>query len=287
MDNRFESFISNIPKAIYNDTKKFIGQNIAVFFPDKYVMDKTVVLDDYHFVIFHTTPPPVIINGKEMQYKKGRLIYVVPGTEMTVKSIIIKSPIKYIAININEEYFKTLLMKVIGTFEIKPSNECYYSYRLLDFIELFIQELSYGENICPLMIESIENQIVVQLFRDTDMDLRMFQLNYSQAKNYVNQAIKYIDQYYSSNISINEICDNIYISPCHFQRIFKSTMNKTPYQYIMGVRIEKAKKMLKKHDNSIAEIARLCGFVSSGHFSTLFKKIEGITPSEYRNAIKL
>jgi len=44
---------------------------------------------------------------------------------------------------------------------------------------------------------------------------------------------------------------------------------------------------LKNEDISIAEIARLCGFISSGHFSTVFKKNEGQTPSEYRNSLKI
>ena len=92
---------------------------------------------------------------------------------------------------------------------------------------------------------------------------------------------------YHSNITINEICDAIYISPSHFQRIFKNTMNKTPYQYIMEFRLKKAKEKLKAENISIAEVATLCGFLSSGHFSTAFKKNEGKTPSEYRSSYKI
>jgi AraC family transcriptional regulator len=61
-----------------------------------------------------------------------------------------------------------------------------------------------------------------------------------------------------------------YPSQCHFQRIFKNATNKTPYQYIIEFRINKSKEKLKE-DIPIAEIARLCGFLSGGHFSTVFK----------------
>ncbi|NLL71757.1 MAG: helix-turn-helix transcriptional regulator [Epulopiscium sp.] len=51
-------------------------------------------------------------------------------------------------------------------------------------------------------------------------------------------------------------------------------------------RINKSKEKLKEENISIAEIARLCVFLSSGHFSTVFKKNEGQTPPEYRNSLK-
>lgn len=119
-----------------------------------------------------------------------------------------------------------------------------------------------------------------------DLDPIVNKINMTQEKSYVEQAIKYIETYYSSNITINEICNTIYVSPCHFQRIFKSATNKTPYQYITEFRISKSKEKLEDGNNSVAEIARLCGFLSGGHFSTVFKKYQGQTPTEYRNSQK-
>lgn len=288
MKSRFDEFIEKIPKNIHNNTKTFIGKNIAIFIPDEFVIGRKMIMEDYHFIVFHTTPPSCIINNKEIQYKKGSLVCLPPGTEIILKSVEIKSPVKYVSLSVNRGFFENVLMRIGEKKDIEFKKfENYYSYKLLDFIEAFIHEFNYFEENSSIMLESMETQIVIQLLRDSDLDPAMHRVNRFQDSNYVQQAIKYIENYYSSNITINEICNNIYISPCHFQRIFKNTINKTPYQYIMEVRLNKAKEMLQGEEISISEVARLTGFLSSGHFSTVFKRIEGKTPSEYRVAAKL
>ena len=92
MANRFDDFIEKIPKNIHNNTRTFIGENIAVFIPDTYVFNKPLVNKDYHFVIFHSSPPLAIVNNKEYQFKNGTLLCMSPGTEITVKFIKGKVP---------------------------------------------------------------------------------------------------------------------------------------------------------------------------------------------------
>lgn len=288
MKSRFDDFIEKIPKNVHNNTRTFIGKNVAVFIPDTYVIEKGIIHADYHFVIFHNTPPFAIINNKEYQLKSGTLLCMAPGTEMIVKSVRNKSQAKYVAISIKDDFLENVLTKIGGNKKIKPIiHDNHYSYKTLDLLEFFMQEFIYLGSPSELMIESIETQIVIQLLRDMDLDPIAKKINRSQEKSYVEQAIRYIESYYNSNITINEICNIIYISPCHFQRIFKNATNKTPYQYITEFRINKSKEKLNEENTSIAEIARLCGFLSSGHFSTVFKKNEGQTPSQYRNSLKL
>lgn len=288
MKSRFDDFIEKIPKSIHDRTRTFIGKNVAVFIPDTYVIEKGIIHDDYHFVIFHTTPPYATINKKEYQIKSGTLLCMSPGTEITVGTTKNKLEAKYISISIKKDFLEDILFKIVGNKKMKSViYDNHYSYKTLDILEFFMQEFIYLDIPSPFMIESIETQIAIQLLRDIGLDPIINKINYSQEKSYVKQAIAYIESYYNSNITINEICNAIYISPCHFQRIFKNEMSKTPYQYILEFRLRKAKEKLKEESISIAEIARLCGFLSSGHFSTVFKKSEGKTPSEYRNSLKL
>lgn len=95
-------------------------------------------------------------------------------------------------------------------------------------------------------------------------------------------AIEYMQKFYSADISINDICSLIYLSPCHFKRVFKEYTGQTPYQFLMGIRIEKSKEILRKNEHSIEKVAGLCGFINSGHFSTVFKRHVNMSPSEFR-----
>lgn len=286
MKSRFDNFIDKIPKNVHNNTRTFIGNNVAVFIPDTYIINKGMVNEDYHFVIFHSTPPLAIIDDKEYQLRTGTLLCMSPGTEIIVKSTKTKHKPRYVAISVKKDFMEEIFLKIAGNRKMKPViYDNHYSYKTLDLIEFFMQEFIYLDNPLQLIIGSIETQIAIQLLRDMDLDPIVNKINHSQEKSYIQQAIMYIESYYNSNITINEICDSIFISPCHFQRIFKNTMNITPYQYILEFRLKKAKEKLKEENISIGEIARLCGFLNSGHFSKVFKKNEGKTPSEYRNSL--
>lgn len=288
MKSRFDDFIEKLPKSVHDNTRSYIGTNVAIFIPHTYKIEKGIIHDDYHFVIFHTTPPCATINNKEYQFKSGTLLCMPPGTEIIVGVAKNKSQAKYVAISVKKDFFEDIFLKIVGNKKMKSViYDNHYSYKTLDLLEFFMQEFIYLDIPSPLMIECIETQIVIQLLRDMGLDPIIYKINHFQEKSYVKQAIIYIESYYNSNITINEICNAIYISPCHFQRIFKNEMNKTPYQYILEFRLKKAKEKLKEENTSIEEIAMQCGFLNSGHFSTVFKKSEGKTPSEYRNSLKL
>lgn len=283
----FDKFIESIPKNIHTNTKTYIGNNVAVFIPEEFVVDKETKIDEYHFVLFQSTPPIIEISNIEYQFDKGSFIAIEPNNSITVKAIHSVGTVKYISISIEENFFNNIALNILKNNKVKFSyKKNAYSHQLLDLIEMFIKEIvKYGVS-CPLMLQSIETQIAVQLLRDSMPDYLIlsencFSNNYTN--DYIDHSIKYMKEYYSSNITIKDICDIIFISPCHFQRIFKKSMNQTPYNYLMKIRIDKAKeKLLKCNNESIEEIGRLCGFLNASHFSSVFKQIEGISPSDYR-----
>jgi AraC-like DNA-binding protein len=94
------------------------------------------------------------------------------------------------------------------------------------------------------------------------------------------QAKLFIDGHYADKIDVCEIADEACFSRFHFIRQFKSIYRKTPHQYLIYVRIEKAKELLKA-GKSVSDVCYAVGFESLGSFSGLFKRLEGKTPSAY------
>lgn len=283
MRKSFDYFVKKIPVNIHNNTKSIISNNIAIFIPEKYVVNELMKVEEYHFIIFYSTPPPITIDNKEYLFQKGSIICLTPGGEIFVHPLDNSSQIKFMSICVNKEYFESVY-KQLGFEDIpmfrKLSNT--YSHQLLDAIESLIFEILNYNAINQLMIESLENRVAIQLMRDSELELKESSIYNEMHIGYVQNAIKYIETYYSSNIKIKDICDAIYISPTYFQKIFLKSTNKTPYQFIMDCRCNKAKEMLKSLDISIEEVARRCGFVNAAHFSSTFKRREGITPLTYR-----
>jgi AraC-like DNA-binding protein len=94
------------------------------------------------------------------------------------------------------------------------------------------------------------------------------------------QAKLFIDAHFADNIDLDNIADEAYFSKFHFIRKFKNIYRKTPHQYLIFVRIEKALELLKT-GIPVSEVCYAVGFESLGSFSRLFKRIVGTTPSTY------
>jgi len=99
-------------------------------------------------------------------------------------------------------------------------------------------------------------------------------------------AKTYIDKNYNTDISLSDIAGYVYISTSHFARAFKKCYDISPIQYLLGVRIEKAKELLEDTNLKVGDIASSVGFSAQQRFNDIFKKHLGLSPSEYRQSFR-
>lgn len=104
--------------------------------------------------------------------------------------------------------------------------------------------------------------------------------------NEIELAIHYFNKNYNKSISIDQYAKEHYISTNRFIQNFKTVARVTPQQYIIHLRISAAKECLVSTDKSIKEIAAEVGYNNALYFSRLFKKIVGLSPSDYRANIR-
>jgi AraC-like DNA-binding protein len=108
--------------------------------------------------------------------------------------------------------------------------------------------------------------------------------NLDTAEAIATQICKYIDAHYNHNISLEDLSEIVYVSPYHLSHIFKMRMGISPIQYLISVRIEKAKAMLKGTNMSIAEISCAIGYPHANYFNEIFKRATGVTPGRFRKS---
>lgn len=101
-------------------------------------------------------------------------------------------------------------------------------------------------------------------------------------KDFVKEAIEYMDEEFSSGISISEVAKKIHVERTYFFRRFKKEIGVSPSDYLLGVRLEKAKDLLRNSNLSIASIAKAVGYNNYVTFTESFTKKMGLRPSEYR-----
>ena len=98
----------------------------------------------------------------------------------------------------------------------------------------------------------------------------------------VGSAVNYIDSRYMQDITLEQLCGMSNVSPQHFCRLFKAQMGMRPLEYIARRRIAQAKLMIQTTDAPIADIGKSIGYPDPTYFGVVFRKYEGISPSEYR-----
>jgi two-component system, response regulator YesN len=100
---------------------------------------------------------------------------------------------------------------------------------------------------------------------------------------HVQYVIKKIEDNFSDKLSLQEIAEEIPVSPSYLSHRFSEEIASTFQEYLLSYRIHQAKKLITKQTGwSMSRIAEATGFTSQHHFSNIFKKIEGITPSMYK-----
>lgn len=99
----------------------------------------------------------------------------------------------------------------------------------------------------------------------------------------VERAVDFMETNLSEPLTLADVANASGLSPSHFARRFKSATGSPPHQYLMQMRVDRAKRMLLQHE-PIAEIALACGFTHQEHLTRIFRRMTGVTPASYRRA---
>ena len=127
---------------------------------------------------------------------------------------------------------------------------------------------------------SIIYTVIVDLYRyGTNVDLRSKQQYFDQ----LSPALRFIESHYNEAITLNDLASRLSVSPQHTCVLFQMTLGLRPFEYITGVRLSKAKELLHREPNlDIGELAGRVGYESTSYFIKVFKRIEGVTPGDFR-----
>lgn len=123
----------------------------------------------------------------------------------------------------------------------------------------------------------------LEIDRKSQSPFAMFTGQKKHEDNPIKQAQEYIENNVTEKISVEDLSSMYAIGRRHFERRFKKATNNTPVEYIQRVKIEAAKKQLESTPKNINEVMYDVGYTDAKAFRTVFKKITGLSPIDYRN----
>jgi AraC family transcriptional regulator len=98
-------------------------------------------------------------------------------------------------------------------------------------------------------------------------------------------VIEFIEENLAENIALADLAELIQLSPYHFCRAFKQSFGVPPHRYLTRRRIERAKALLTNPNDSVTNIGMAIGFCETSSFTAVFRKVTGMTPTEYRRGL--
>ena len=175
---------------------------------------------------------------------------------------------------------------ILRSYGLTDNKKVFYCGSVLEYQNIFrnmIYELQMCKENYAEMLEMYLRQIFIMLQRYFMTSLKT---DNARVVEEIDKATIYFNEHYSENININEYAQNNHVSVSWFIRNFKHCTGFTPMQYILSKRIYNAEILLQNPSYNVTEIACIVGYDNPLYFSRIFKKVKGLSPSEYRKSLK-
>ncbi|MGL6173912.1 MAG: AraC family transcriptional regulator [Cellulosilyticaceae bacterium] len=228
---------------------------------------------DYQIIYIAKGKGYFILDGKEKEIEEGNIIFYRPG-QMQQYSYSYKDQSEIYWIHFTgyevEHYLRELKFGENQVYEVGFSKEYTELWNRI-IAEIQVKRLCY---------ESIVEGTLLQLLGM--MGRNIYEEAQNTTRGYIQQIIEEIHKSNYNPLMIKEYAKQCNMSVCWFINSFKQFTGMTPQQYIIQMKINKAKGLLVDTQLNIGEIADILGFQNAFYFSRVFKKATGVSPKEWR-----
>lgn len=173
----------------------------------------------------------------------------------------------------------------------QPRVELQERYHLQDettrhLIEVLLHEKRQGFQSGAFFLDSVTVALASYLIRyySADSPVRA-NLVGGMTPSALRRCIALMEAHLEGDLRLDELAREAGLSTSHFIRSFRQSTGKTPYQFLLERRVERAQTLMRGSCASLTEIAKLSGFADQHHLARVFRHIAGITPSNYRRSL--
>lgn len=270
-----------IPIQIPRETEIYPEDKLVVFKPGFTIAGQST-FSCFHFVIPESILPPMEVDRKKISCQGNRIYSINPGEVVTCEKE--RKVIPYTAIFMDKQLIKDASIQISSKSDVIFANKGPIPNRnLISMLNQFIYECKTKQIGYEFTLQCLSLLIAVELLRALDNTISgAAPMRERTDKPNIERCVEYLRKNYNNRFSIGDVAQIANLSPYHFIRVFKLFTGKTPYEYLLDIKIEKSKEMLKARKNTITEISLNCGFSSTSHFCTPFKKKVGVSPSDFQ-----
>lgn len=158
------------------------------------------------------------------------------------------------------------------------------AYPVISKLESIYQAYASGKGIREALLSKYLNDILTAFLLYHPLNIRSDSPLSLESSVISETAISYISEHFKEDLSVEMLADKVGLSQYHFIRLFKKETGFTPHEYLINIRINTAKYLLKNSRLPVKEICYQSGFSCESVFCSSFKKRMGMTPVAYRQS---
>lgn len=237
-----------------------------------------------HLIVIHTTPQQVEVveradSSQFRTFAKPGDVNIVSAGSMT--SCQWSEAISFIQLNIAPKLIEQ------AAIQINQRSPNFYELsntwhardpKILQISQWLLAEYSNSGVGSQLYVDSLLNVLAVHLLRTYTSQFRELPSPKRLTQQQIARAIDYMHAHLEQDISLDELAKTVNISPSHLRRLFKQATGMAPHQYLIDLRVNRAKELLLTGSFSVNEVAAEVGFADQSHLHRHFKRIFGVTP---------
>ena len=197
----------------------------------------------------------------------------VPHTETSQ----LENPLSYIVLGVDD---LEVMADIGGCTMIHLRGEQRQLACCLDMILQEVEKQETGwENVCQNLLEVL----IQRLARRKDFSISEDRYaNTGKANRECELVRRYIDNHFKENLCLDELASLAHINKYYLSHVFQKEFGTSPISYLISRRIQESKYLLTDTDHTLSQISHILGFSSLSYFSQSFRRLEGISPMEYR-----
>lgn len=195
---------------------------------------------------------------------------VVPGA-LKCKDLAVCIPQSYVNLALSTDFSSILYKRAIKL----DSSEVRFAKMMFEKIK---SELALEDKYAREIIKNTILEFFVRFLRTLKNDG-----DFEKEVSLADEITAYLIAHYSEDLNQKSVAQRFFISRSYLSKLFKAKTGRGFNEYLNKIRIEQAKTALKTTALPVTEIAFGCGFNDSNYFSKIFKKVEGVSPLNYRN----
>ena len=150
-------------------------------------------------------------------------------------------------------------------------------------LRMMVQEARVQQAGCDEICQSLLDVILLRLRRREDFSLSSSPAGSGSSRN-CDLVRRYIDNHFKENLTLDQLAQMVHISKYHLAHTFQEEFHISPISYLISRRIQESHFLLQETDHTISQIAQILGFSSLSYFSQSFRRLEGISPIEFRRS---